>query len=205
MSSDNFNENSDNTDTTAILNNPVKESKLSVNKINTNSNHVTNIVYSLMYIFLAIVLVSVMKANFDFIFKLIYKNNLLEKYKKRSESIKTLIKNVSTFIIYISLFGILLKVWDIDVKPLLAGLGIVGLSLGIGAQTYLKNIISGIMILLDDYYHINDTIEVSGIIGRVKDINLQTTILENEKGEVIVIPNGQINIVRIMTESNVSN
>lgn len=171
---------------------------------NSNSRHVKSMIYSVMYIFLAVILVSVMKKNFDFLFNILNKNDILIKNKKRSESIKTLLKNISTFIIYIFLVGILLNVWEIDVKPLLAGLGIVGLSLGIGAQTYLRNIISGVMLLIDEYYHIGDVIEISGITGRVKEVNLQTTILENEKNEIVVIPNGQISIVRILTETDVS-
>ncbi len=166
----------------------------------TNSFPLINIGLSLLYVLIALMLTSVMKMNLESIFNYIQNNKLVEKnirYKKRSDALKTLSKNISTFIIWLTLFASLLTLWKIDIKPLLAGIGIAGLSLGVGAQTYLRNIISGVLILLDQYYYIGDTIDVSGVVGEVTDINLQSTILRNEKGESIIIPNGNISVVII--------
>ena len=140
-----------------------------------------------------------MKMNVDKIYSVLHNNHIVDKYKRRTESLKTLTKNISTFLIWITLFASLFSLWNIDVKPLLAGLGIIGLSVGVGAQTYLRNIITGFFILLDQYYHIGDVVNISGVSGKVIDINLQNTVLENDNGEIIIIPNGNVSIVTVKT------
>lgn len=158
---------------------------------------ISTIMYTVLYVIVALILINVMKMNVDKFYSVLYNNKIVSKYKRRTESLKTLTKNTSTFLIWIALFASLLSLWDVDIKPLLAGLGIIGLSVGVGAQTYLRNIISGFFILLDQYYHIGDVVDISGVSGKVIDISLQNTVLENEKGETIIIPNGNVSIVTV--------
>lgn len=162
-----------------------------------SSFKISTIMYTVLYVIVALILINVMKMNVDKFYSVLYNNKIVSKYKRRTESLKTLTKNTSTFLIWIALFASLLSLWDVDIKPLLAGLGIIGLSVGVGAQTYLRNIISGFFILLDQYYHIGDVVDISGVSGKVIDISLQNTVLENEKGETIIIPNGNVSIVTV--------
>lgn len=162
-----------------------------------SSFKISTMIYTVLYVIVALLLINVMKMNVDKVYSVLHNNHIVDNYKRRTESLKTLTKNTSTFLIWIALFASLLNLWDIDIKPLLAGLGIIGLSVGVGAQTYLRNIISGFFILLDQYYHIGDVVDISGVSGKVIDISLQNTVLENEKGETIIIPNGNVSIVTV--------
>jgi moderate conductance mechanosensitive channel len=80
-----------------------------------------------------------------------------------------------------------------NVQPLLAGLGVAGLAVGLGAQTLIKDWLGGLFLLLEDQLRIGDSVSINGISGAVEEINLRTTVLRSEDGAVHVIPNGSIN------------
>ena len=79
-----------------------------------------------------------------------------------------------------------------NVAPLIAGAGVVGVAVGFGAQTVIKDILSGIFLLLENQIRINDVAAINGTAGLVEEINLRTTVLRSEDGAVHVIPNGSI-------------
>ncbi|MDX1624243.1 MAG: mechanosensitive ion channel family protein [Gemmatimonadota bacterium] len=79
--------------------------------------------------------------------------------------------------------------------PLLATAGVASLAIGFGAQTLVKDIISGIFILIENQYTIGDVIEVGATGGVVEQVNLRTTVLRDIHGVVHVIPNGEIRVL----------
>jgi len=79
-----------------------------------------------------------------------------------------------------------------NIQPLLAGLGVAGLAVGLGAQTLIKDWLGGLFLLLEDQLRIGDGVTINGISGAVEEINLRTTVLRAENGAVHVIPNGSI-------------
>lgn len=81
---------------------------------------------------------------------------------------------------------------NFDVRPLIAGAGIVGVALGFGAQSLVKDILSGFFLLLENQIRINDVAVINGQGGLVEEINLRTTVLRGENGAVHVFPNGSI-------------
>ncbi|NEO84032.1 MAG: mechanosensitive ion channel family protein [Spirulina sp. SIO3F2] len=84
--------------------------------------------------------------------------------------------------------------------PLTALLGIITFAISLGAQNFIRDVINGILILLEDQYAVGDVIAVNGdVAGLVEDVNLRITQLRNLDGELITIPNGTIGIVRNMT------
>lgn len=87
----------------------------------------------------------------------------------------------------------------VDLKPILAGAGIAGLAVGFGAQTLVKDIITGFFILFENQYRLGDVIETSGVGGLVESINLRTTVLRDIQGRVHVVPNGSVNVVTNFT------
>lgn len=97
-------------------------------------------------------------------------------------------------------FGILmiLSQWGVNIAPLLAGAGILGLAVGFGTQTLVKDIITGFFILLEGNYNIGTEIEIAGIKGEVKKINLRTTVLKTGKNTIHIIPNSKITDIAIM-------
>lgn len=81
---------------------------------------------------------------------------------------------------------------DIDTGPALASFGVVGIALGLGAQTLVKDWINGAFILLEDQYRKGDVVKVAGVSGLVEDISLRRTILRDIDGTVHSIPNSEI-------------
>jgi small conductance mechanosensitive channel len=79
-----------------------------------------------------------------------------------------------------------------NIQPLLAGLGVAGLALGLGAQSLIKDWLGGLFMLLEDQVRIGDGVSINGVSGAVEEINLRTTVLRLENGAVHIIPNGGI-------------
>jgi small conductance mechanosensitive channel len=86
----------------------------------------------------------------------------------------------------------MLRQLDIDITPALTGAGIVGLAVGFGGQTLVRDIISGFFIILEDQVRVGDVAVVNGQGGLVEAVNLRTIVLRDEEGTVHVIPNGEI-------------
>ena len=86
----------------------------------------------------------------------------------------------------------ILEYCGIPIKGLLAGAGILGLAVGFGAQSLVKDIISGFFIIFEDQFSVGDYIKINPFEGEVLEIGLRTTKLKSKIGELHVIPNGSI-------------
>ena len=84
----------------------------------------------------------------------------------------------------------------IDIAPILAGAGILGLGISFGAQSLVKDIINGVFILIEDQFGVGDVIDAGGFIGAVEELNLRTTQIRSADGELITIPNSFITVVK---------
>ena len=89
-----------------------------------------------------------------------------------------------------------LSIAGIQIAPLLAGAGIVGIGISLAAQSLIKDIINGFLILLEDHFGIGDVISVNGLTGAVEYVNLRITQLRDTEGRLITIPNSQISTVQ---------
>ena len=109
------------------------------------------------------------------------------------------ITGVSRSIVTVSWIGIgtlvALTLVGIDIGPLLAGAGIIGVALSLAAQNLIKDIINGFCIILEDQYAVGDVIVVGEVGGFVENMNLRITQLRNEEGRLITVPNSEIRIV----------
>ena len=74
-----------------------------------------------------------------------------------------------------------LRELDVDITPVLTGAGIIGLAVGFGAQTLVKDIISGLFLIAEDQVRIGDAVEINGIGGTVEQINLRTVVLRDHR------------------------
>jgi len=92
-------------------------------------------------------------------------------------------------------FVVALTVIGIDVGPLLAGAGIIGVALSLASQNLIKDFINGFFIIWEDQYAVGDVIVVGDVGGFVENMNLRITQLRNEEGRLITIPNSEIRIV----------
>jgi moderate conductance mechanosensitive channel len=98
----------------------------------------------------------------------------------------------------IALFMIL-KEMNFDIRPLLAGAGVIGVAVGFGAQSVIKDILSGIFLLIENQIRVNDVAVINGKGGLVEEINLRTTVLRGEDGAVHIFSNGAIQSVSNLT------
>jgi len=121
-------------------------------------------------------------------------------FQKRTQTLASIIRYVSVITILLVGMMMVLKEFGIEIGPLLAAAGIAGLAVGFGAQSLVKDVISGFFILLEDQIRVGDVVQIAGKGGLVEKINLKTTILRDLAGNVHYVPNGHIDVVTNMTK-----
>jgi small conductance mechanosensitive channel len=121
-------------------------------------------------------------------------------HTKRTETLTKLIRKTVKAVVLAAAVLMVLQNLGVNIGPLLAGAGIVGLAVGFGAQSLVKDVISGFFILLENHMNVGDVVEVAGSAGLVESINLRVTKLRDYSGNVHIIPNGQIAVLMNMTK-----
>lgn len=121
-------------------------------------------------------------------------------FQKRTHTLAAIVRYVASFAILLIAAMMVLKEFGVEIGPLLAAAGIVGLAVGFGAQSLVKDVISGFFILLEDQIRVGDVVQIAGKGGLVEKINLKTTILRDLAGNVHYVPNGHIDVVTNMTK-----
>ena len=86
----------------------------------------------------------------------------------------------------------ILTVFDIPYQPILASAGILGVGIGLGAQSIFKDMINGILVLLEDQFNVGEVVGIAGVKGTVEELSLRSTRLRDGDGTLYVIPNSQI-------------
>jgi len=117
----------------------------------------------------------------------------------RAKTIASVLRGLSTAAIYSIAVLTVLGEFNIDLAPLIAGAGIVGLAIGFGAQSLVKDFLAGIFILIEDQYGVGDIVDVGDAAGTVEALTLRATRLRDGNGTVWHVPNGQI--VRVGNKS----
>ncbi len=120
--------------------------------------------------------------------------------EKRLHTLMGILKRASFVMIWLVFIMIFLKKFNIDIAPILAGAGIIGLAVGFGAQELVRDFISGFFILLENQIRMGDVVILNGTGGVVEDIQLRTVTLRDQAGTVHVFQNGKINTIANMTK-----
>ena len=123
-----------------------------------------------------------------------------DEQKKKIQTLSTVVHRMATIGIVVVAMMTVLKEFGIDIGPILAGAGVLGVALGFGAQHLVQDVISGFFIILDDQIRVNDIVEIAGKSGIVEKINLRITVLRDVAGNVHYVRNGQIGVVTNMTK-----
>ena len=116
----------------------------------------------------------------------------------RAQQVRTLaavINSVGVFVVMFVSTLMILGALGLNLGPLLASAGIVGLAIGFGAQTLVKDVINGFFILLENQYDVGDTVRIAGVKGTVENMSLRHTTLRDEDGTIHIVPNSAILIV----------
>jgi small conductance mechanosensitive channel len=123
-----------------------------------------------------------------------------EELNKRADTLSgVLTASVQVIVILVFAF-MLLSELGINIAPILAGVGIVGIAIGFGAQSLVKDIIAGLFILIENQYRKGDVVKIADVSGLVEDISLRRTVLRDMDGVVHVVPNGEIRVASNLTK-----
>jgi moderate conductance mechanosensitive channel len=112
--------------------------------------------------------------------------------RKRAQTIAGILRRGLSTIIWTTAVLMVLRELDVDITPVLTGAGIVGLAVGFGAQTLVRDVITGFFLIVEDQVRVGDAAMVNGTGGLVEELNLRTIVLRDFEGVVHVIPNGEI-------------
>ncbi|MBN1856675.1 MAG: mechanosensitive ion channel [Dehalococcoidia bacterium] len=115
-----------------------------------------------------------------------------EELARRVQTLSGALATVAALLIILVAVFMVLSEIGVDVTPLLATAGVAGIAVGFGAQSLIKDLATGLFILLEDQYNRGDVVKVAGITGVVEDVTLKRTILRDLDGIVHSIPNGEI-------------
>lgn len=125
--------------------------------------------------------------------------------KRRKRTVSRVLRSISKYTVWIITIMIILSIWGVNVAPALAGLGILGLVIGLGAQKFINDLIAGFFIVFEHHFDVGDTVQVKGFKGIVTDIGLKTTKIKNWKNEVIILSNGEItDLINYSTDLSVA-
>jgi small-conductance mechanosensitive channel len=111
---------------------------------------------------------------------------------QRVDAIASVLAGATRFVVYLIAAFMILGEVGVDLAPLLAGAGVAGLAIGFGAQSLVKDMFSGLFILLEDQYAVGDIVDVGEATGVVEDVSLRATRLRSVDGVVWHVPNGEI-------------
>jgi small conductance mechanosensitive channel len=119
---------------------------------------------------------------------------------KRAQTLARLIQKTLSIVV-VGMAGLMiLRELDVDITPVLTGAGIAGLAVGFGAQTLVRDVISGFFLILEDQVRVGDVAVVNGQGGLVEALNLRTIVLRDEQGAVHIFPNGEIKTLANMSK-----
>ena len=118
---------------------------------------------------------------------------------QRSETFRSIITSVFSYIMFFILATVILRLFGVDVTSLLAAAGVVGIALAFGAQTLVKDLLSGLFIWGEGSIAVGDLVSINGLDGTVEAITIRTTSIRNYNGNVYCIPNGDIRTIANMS------
>ncbi|MGA0351413.1 MAG: mechanosensitive ion channel family protein [Acholeplasmataceae bacterium] len=150
---------------------------------------VGEILYTLLIFIGLFILLSITKRLIKGIEKVVTKDGAIN---NRLKTITKLLFSITKYVLWIVAIIVILAVWGVDVLPALAGLGIIGLVIGLGAQKMISDMIAGFFIIFENHYNVGENIEVAGFRGNVLDLGLKSTTIQGWKGEIKIFSNSEM-------------
>lgn len=111
---------------------------------------------------------------------------------RRAQTLEILLRNTITYLVFFIAGLTILQIFDVNTSAILASAGILGLAVGFGAQSLVKDVVGGFFILFEDQFSVGDFVEIDGIAGTVEEIGLRACKIRQWTGQLNIIPNGQI-------------
>jgi moderate conductance mechanosensitive channel len=150
------------------------------------------LLFTLGVLISTLILSYLLKKSLDIFFNRIRLRITSERTITRTTTLKNLFKNVLDITLLLTALLTIMSYWGINIMPILTGAGILGLAISFGAQTFIKDVIAGVFIILEDQFHIGDKVRTGELEGEVVSITLRLTVLQDKTKNMIYIPNSQI-------------
>ncbi|HET9141775.1 MAG TPA: mechanosensitive ion channel family protein [Actinophytocola sp.] len=115
-----------------------------------------------------------------------------ERRAQRAKTIGSVLKSIVSFLVFGLAFILILGELGLDLAPIVASAGIVGIALGFGAQNLVKDFLSGVFMVLEDQYGVGDVVDVGPASGTIESVGLRVTTLRDVNGTVWYVRNGEI-------------
>jgi small conductance mechanosensitive channel len=158
----------------------------------------------LLIIVVAVVLYFILRHFVPIMVKRTISRTMVGKPKSAIKKRATTLSNVfiETGMVFVGVVAIFMIISElgINIAPALAGLGVAGIAVGFGAQSLVKDLFNGVLILLENHYGVGDFVRIAGIDGLVEDITLRRTVIRDLDGIVHSIPNGEISVASNYTK-----
>ena len=119
---------------------------------------------------------------------------------KRAQTLARLMQRTLTVVVTVIAGLMVLREFDYDIGPAITGFGVVGVALGFGAQTLIRDLIAGFFMIAEDQVRVGDSAVVNGQGGLVEEVNLRTIVLRDEQGTVHVFANGEVKTLANMSK-----
>lgn len=117
----------------------------------------------------------------------------------RMETTKSIASSIFSYIMYFIITAIVLRIFGVDVRSIFTAVGVVGIAISFGAQTLVKDIISGLFLWGEGNLTVGDVVTINDLSGTVEAVTIRTTTIRNWNGNIFVIPNGDIRTITNMS------
>ncbi|MFH1700562.1 MAG: mechanosensitive ion channel family protein [Candidatus Zixiibacteriota bacterium] len=154
----------------------------------------------LLIIFLGLIVHRLLRLVSNRSIKFVKDDKREDEMKKRADTINSLIKTIIGISIILIAATMILGEFGVEIGPILAAAGVLGIAIGFGSQRLVEDIISGFFILLENQLRVGDYVQTAGKSGIVEKVSLKLTVLRDIDGNVHFIRNGKIDIVTNMTK-----
>lgn len=132
---------------------------------------------------------SVVSMVVDFIIRIASPKN------RRGKTIMSLVRSLTHYAVAIVAVGVILSAWGVNIAGIIAGVGVLTLVIGLGCQSLVQDIVSGVFIVFDDYFAVGDTVVIDGFRGTIIYVGLRTTKIQDAAGNIKCINNSSIQTV----------
>ena len=154
-----------------------------------------------LILILTVISIKMIELLMERLFHRLFKNHKDDmEIQKRSDTLRSVVKNIVNIGILIMAVMMILEQLGVEIGPILAAAGVVGIAVGFGAQQLVKDVIQGFFILLDDQIRVGDVVNIAGKGGLVENVNLRMITLRDLAGNVHFVRNGEITVVTNMTK-----
>lgn len=154
-----------------------------------------------LILILTLVAIKAVQLLMDKLFHRLFRNHQHDiEIQKRSDTLKSVFRNVINITIAVVALMMILDQIGVDIAPILAAAGVVGIAVGFGAQQLVRDVIQGFFILLDDQIRVGDVVQIADKGGLVENVNLRMITLRDLAGNVHFVRNGEITVVTNMTK-----